>query len=387
MIRTMGRRTILTTSALIVSTLLLAYLAAGWVPKPDDPALPDTLPARLHDADFWRMVTDFSEPSGFFRSDNLLSNERGSQHVIPELRKHIKPGGVYIGVGPEQNFTYIQAFEPKIAFIVDIRRLNMLEHLLYKALFELSINRSQFVSMLFSRPERQSDPDANARELLTAYRPVVADAQYFEQNLEVVVHHLTKTHGFELSPDDKDQLRYIYRAFFQEGPDLSYSFVGQSSQFRLWNMPTYFDLMVATDADGKNWGFLASEPQFHKVREMQKKNLIVPLIGDFAGPKAIRAVARYLQEHNALVSVFYTSNVEMYLFQDPSDWRNFYSNVESLPVNSSSSFVRFVVNRSAFSISRPFLDGPQMWSGIQEVIEGVNGGTIRSYGRLVDTSR
>jgi hypothetical protein len=39
--------------------------------------------------------------------------------------------GVYVGVGPYQNFTYISALDPDIAFVVDIRRKNLLHHLLY----------------------------------------------------------------------------------------------------------------------------------------------------------------------------------------------------------------------------------------------------------------
>ena len=47
-------------------------------------------------------------------------------------------GGVYVGVGPNQNFTYIAAIRPELAFIVDIRRQNLLEHLLFKVLTEKS---------------------------------------------------------------------------------------------------------------------------------------------------------------------------------------------------------------------------------------------------------
>jgi hypothetical protein len=104
----------------------------------DERVFPDTLPGEISDAEFWGMIENFSEPDGYFRSDNLLSNESGLQDVIPRLKDRVKPGGVYIGVGPEQNFTYLLAFQPKISFVVDIRRLNMLEHLLYKAAFELS---------------------------------------------------------------------------------------------------------------------------------------------------------------------------------------------------------------------------------------------------------
>src|SRR5262245_32430067 len=94
----------------------------------------DTLPDTLDDQSFWRFLTSFSEPDGKFRYENLLSNEISYQTVIPTLTRIPQPSGAYIGVGPEQNFTYIAALEPKIAFIVDIRRQNMLELLMYKAL-------------------------------------------------------------------------------------------------------------------------------------------------------------------------------------------------------------------------------------------------------------
>jgi hypothetical protein len=110
-----------------------------------------SLPASLSDAEFWRLIESISEPSGPFISDNLISNEVGYGATLPALRTALQPNGAYVGVGPEQNFTYIAALKPKIAFVVDIRRDNMLQHLLYKALFELSENREQFVSRLFSR--------------------------------------------------------------------------------------------------------------------------------------------------------------------------------------------------------------------------------------------
>ena len=121
--------------AIFVVTLLLS--ACG-----PPPPVPETLPERLTDREFWELITDFSEAGGFFRSDNFLSNESGYQAIIPKLREKLKTGGVYIGVGPEQNFTYLVALQPKIAFIVDIRRQNMLEHLFYKALMETSADRA-----------------------------------------------------------------------------------------------------------------------------------------------------------------------------------------------------------------------------------------------------
>ena len=97
------------------------------------------------------MVRDFSEEDGFFRSDNFISNETSYLHIVDKLEQLGARGGAYIGVGPEQNFTYSAALQSKMTFVLDIRRQNMLEHLLYKALFELAPNRADFVSRLFSR--------------------------------------------------------------------------------------------------------------------------------------------------------------------------------------------------------------------------------------------
>src|SRR5580765_7660848 len=109
------------------------------------------LPARISDAAFWRMITDYSEADGYFPYENFVSNEDAFLTVISYLKQTVKADGVYFGVGPEQNFTYINAVHPRMAFIVDIRRQNMLEHLFYKAIFELSIDRADFLSRLFCR--------------------------------------------------------------------------------------------------------------------------------------------------------------------------------------------------------------------------------------------
>src|SRR5437773_8339724 len=130
----------------------------------------DTLPGELSDETFWRLVSDFSEESGSFRFE-YMSNELQFQYVIPRLKENRKPGGVYLGVGPEQNFTYIAAVQPKMAFIFDIRRQNVIEHLIYKAIFEMSQDRVEFLSRLFSR---KAPPGLNekstARQLFTAFR-------------------------------------------------------------------------------------------------------------------------------------------------------------------------------------------------------------------------
>src|SRR5439155_10224794 len=126
---------------------------------------------------------------------------------------------------------------------------------------------------------------------------------------------------------------YIYRVFFQEGN--GFSTTGLS-----FGNATYADLMAATDQTGQARSYLATEENFQIVREMHKKNLIVPVVGDFAGTKALRSVGRYILDHGSTVTAFYTSNVEQYLFQQDVDWRKFLTNVSTFPLDSSSTFIR-----------------------------------------------
>jgi hypothetical protein len=295
------------------------------------------LPARLSDQEFWTLVSSLSEPNGSFRSDNLLSNEIRAQFVIPELVKVARPGGVYMGVGPEQNFTYIAAVRPSLAFIVDIRRGNLDLHLMYKALFELSADRAEFVSRLFSRM-RPSDIQSGAApaQLFAAFQPVEPSHELYERNLKEIEDHLVVHHGFALSNDDLHGLEYVYHAFFTYGPSIQYSSTdGLGAAYQ----PTYVDLMLATDAGGRSRGFLSTDESFAYLKDLETRNLIVPLVGNFAGPKAIRAVAGYLRQQDATVSAFYLSNVEQYLRLQRS-WNTFCANAATLPVDDTSTFIR-----------------------------------------------
>ena len=369
-------------SALKTVLLLLLPITAVLAVSSPSRAV-ETLPSRLSDEAFWHMVTSFSEEGGYFRFENFLSNELAFQVVIPALRETTKPDGVYLGVGPEQNFTYMAGIQPKMAFILDIRRQNLIVHLMYKALFELSSDRAEFLSRLYAR-KRPSGLDATstAAALFDAYGSLETSPDLEQKTLTEIKDLLIKEHKFDLTGDDLGTIGYVYMVFVQAGPLLDYSFGGLGAG---WGTPTYADLMVATDGQGQNRSYLAAEENFLMVRDMEKKNLIIPLVGDFAGPKAIRAVGDYLKEHDAVVTAFYTSNVEQYLFQQGEDWRRFYSNVATLPMDSSSRFIRsvngnFVQNgfRSRFQ---------SVLGSMADLIEAFQEGRILYYGHIIGMSR
>jgi hypothetical protein len=285
------------------------------------------LPSRLTDQEFWRIATDSSEPSGYFRSDNLTSNELLFQEVIPDLIARTKRGGVYLGVGPEQNFTYIVAVRPAMAIIFDIRRGNLLLQLMYKAVFELARDRAEFVSMLFAKPRPNGIADtATAAELFSAFATVAGSEGLQRQTIAAVEDRLLKAHHLALSADDVRGIEGIYQAFYRNGFAVRFS-------------PTYVDLMTATDRAGVERGYLANEANFTVMKDLEARNLIVPVVGDFGGPKAIRTVGAYLKARGATVSAFYLSNVEQYLYQD-GKWAAFCQSVAALPLDTSSTFIR-----------------------------------------------
>ena len=297
------------------------------------------LPPRLTDEEFWQIVSEFSERAGTFQSDNLLSNERWLQHVIPDLVTRARPNRVYVGVGPEQNFTYIAALKPSMAFVVDIRRGNFDLHLMYKALFELSTDRAEFVSRLFCRPRPPAlTTRSTVDEIFAAYDKVPSSDTLYSRNMRAIVNQLTKTHGFMLSSADILRLQHIFNAIYVYGPGIQYS-TTQTAGRRLTREPTYAELMLAADRGGFQHSYLATEESFQFMKQFESDNLLVPLLGDFAGAKTLRSVGRYLTGSGAMVSAFYLSNVEEYLRQD-GRLKAFCANAAALPYDETSAFIR-----------------------------------------------
>jgi hypothetical protein len=315
-----------------VLTLVLATSAAV--------GAADSLPGRLSDDEFWRIVVDLSEPGGVFQFENFVSNEITFQRVIPELKQTATRDGAYLGVGPEQNFTYIAALQPKIAFIIDIRRQNLLEQLFYKALFELSTDRVDFVSRLFSRPRPSGlSTRSSVEQLFEAFKFYFPDPQLFDRNLRAVKHRLMTVHHFPLTGDDQQAIGLVFRTFREGGPSINYAFDSRAPGLN--SNHTYAALMIASDDDGMKWSFLATEDNFRRVQELERKNLIVPLVGDFAGPKTLQAVGAYLKQQRVIVSAFYASNVEEYIRKPLGNYTRFCSSVATLPVDATSTFIRW----------------------------------------------
>jgi hypothetical protein len=296
-------------------------------------------PARLTDQEFWKLSSEASESDGTFHSENLVSNEIRFQTIVPALIQAAVPGRAYIGVGSEQNFTYIAATRPSIAILVDLRRGNLDLHLIYKVLFEMSANRAEFVSRVFSRAKPAAlTATSTADEIFAAFGRATPSQALYTQNLRDIKAALQTRHGFPLSKADLDGIDFVYSNWFRHGPQIRYEVTtgGATAYF-----PTYAELMTGNDGAGRNRSYLSNEDTFGIVKDLHTRNMIVPVVGNFGGPKAIRAVATYLKQKGTIVSTFYTSNVEQYLRQS-NIYTNFCASAATLPIDDKSVFLRTI---------------------------------------------
>lgn len=359
--------------------LLLVVTATLLAPVCATPGIRET-------ARFSATIAQLSEPGGFFNSDNLISNERSYLHVIPALREAGLNGGAYLGVGPDQNFTYIAHTRPSIAFIIDIRRDNLLLHLLLKALFRLSDNRAEYVSLLFGRPP----PDHAARwkhadiERIVEYIDATAAPPEATATVQARVRAAIRGIGLPVTEADLDRIEGFHRTFIERGLGVQFESAGRPPRS---DYPTYRQLLLETDKGGRRWNYLASESDFQFVRSLQERNLVVPVVGDLAGPTAMRAIGRLLKERGDRLSVFYTSNVEYYL-ASRGVFEQFVANLAELPHADRSVIIRSVFpNRFGWTPRMPGYLSDSFVQPVGDLLDGVASGRIREYGDLITTAR
>lgn len=301
--------------------------------------------------DFSAISNRLSERAGYFGSDNLISNELTYQHVLGKLAKMNVTGGVYLGVGPDQNFTYIAQIKPKVALMIDIRRDALLQHLMFKALFMMSRSRIEYLSMLFARPlpkDYKKWADKPIRDLVDYFDRTPLDQKLAEKYRDDVRRKVA-TFGLTLSPRDIETIDEIYEAFYTDCLEVRYTIRDRpTGRF----FPAYRDILLEKDLDGRYRNYLASEADFLVIKNMQDRNQIIPITGDLSGPKAVRAVGEFLREIGEKVSAFYVSNVEFYLWRQESMQR-WVDNLKSLPIDERSVIIRSYFNYAYYTTVHP----------------------------------
>lgn len=288
--------------------------------------------------EFAETMAALSEPGGYFDSDNLVTNETSYLHVIGTLRKRGVQGGAYIGVGPDQNFSYIAAIRPNVAFMLDIRRDNMLEHLLFKAAFARARTRAEFLALLTGRP-LPNDVEAwrtKALDTLVAHFDSATVTPASDAFARAAIDAGIRATGVKLDSTDWSTIHRFHSAFITEGLGIRYESRGRPGR---GFFPSLHDLLLARDVDGSEACYLSRESDFQFVKDLEMRDKIIPVTGNLAGAKAFPALSDWLKAHGETVSALYVSNAEDYVMRD-GIFASYAQTVSSLPRTPKSVIIR-----------------------------------------------
>lgn len=339
-------------------------------------------PAALPDTAFAGLVERLSEPGGYFDTDNLISNEKSYLHVAGVLRQRPR-GGVYLGVGPGQNFSYIALTRPDLAFLVDIRRDNLLQHLFYKALFTLAPTRLDYLGLLFARPRPAGDrpPEEYTIDELVAFVDGTRTDEDHYDGARAAVRTAVQGFGVPLSPRDLAVIDAIHVRFIHAGMALRFNTHNQPPRSYY---PSFRDLLLERDRDGRQANYLVREDDYRYVRRMERENRLIPVVGDLGGTHALRAIGAYLRQAGGRVSTFYTSNVEFYLMRQGTFGR-FVENVAALPLARDAVIVRSYFNRFTRALPEtvPGYASTQLTQAADALVRAYRSGAIRTYHDLI----
>jgi hypothetical protein len=282
------------------------------------------------------LIARLSESPGDFPSENYVTNEASLLDVAKALREPKLHGRAYVGVGPEQSYTYLAMLEPRVAYIVDIRRGNLLEHLMFRGCFEVGKTRAEFLTALLARhPSQLPDvaPDAGFAPLGAAFRATPPDAALRDAGIARTRAVLDRLAVVRAPGDDKTIAR-LHEAFAKHGLAISYTMWNSGRKY-----PTLGENFEARDPDDKPASFLASEEIYGRVRRLVLENRVVPVVGDFGGKHALHAVGDDMRARGVALGVFYTSNVEQYLFEQRT-YQAFVDSARAMPHDDASLIVR-----------------------------------------------
>jgi hypothetical protein len=337
-------------------------------------------------AEFAHLMRGLSEPEGYFDTDNFISNERSYLKIIPDLKRKCVPGGAYVGVGPDQNYSYIAEVQPRIAIIIDIRRQNVLEHLYFKSLFQLSWSRAQFLERLFGRNINSgslSSGEIALSELLQRIDKAPQD-NGFENAKEAEAIWIIQSWNLDLTKADYVSIHYVARAFIENGLELKFSSYNRPPRPYY---PSYRQLLLETDPKGIQSNYLASEERFRFIKQLHEENRIVPIVGDLGGEEALRKSAEELRKRKIPVTCLYVSNVEFYLF-GTDRWNKYVQNISKLPRDPGALLIRSYAD--SWRPALPQIPGYYMGTLLTSIAGFLNdefAGNNKSYWDLVMRAR
>ncbi len=236
----------------------------------------------------------------------IITNEDRHDLYIPAIRDL---GGVYLGVGSNQNYEMIGWAKPTFAVLIDFDQMVVDIHKLYKVAFEHAESPDQFIEFW--------------------------------------------------SSGQSDRLRQFVRAAFPD--DRQFLAVMKARRYAGQRIYKKLQRTQRRHKRQKLASYLTDAGQYGDVRRQVQTGHVIAIRGDFTGTKTMRALGDLLKKHRQTVRVFYISNCEQYFKYDS----NFRHNINSLPVDTASLILRTRVWRE-FLPSTQEPKGPQRYTYIHQ---------------------
>ncbi|MEP6766737.1 MAG: hypothetical protein ABJB66_20650 [Gemmatimonadaceae bacterium] len=333
--------------------------------------------------DFGALIASLSERGGDFDTDNLISNESSYLHVMGALDRYGVKGGAYIGVGPDQNFSYIARIHPRIAFLMDIRRDNMLQHLMFKALFAGARNRAEYLALWLGKrvPADIDSWSAKTIEAIVVYMDATLPTDASANAARALVTAEVKKMGVTLTADDYKTILRFHNEFINAGLQLRFTTAGRPPQ---WYYPTLKQLILEHDLEGKMASYLANEGDFQYLKSMQRRNMLIPVVGDLGGPHALAAIGALMTKRGDKLSAIYPSNAEDYVMRD-GNFSIYAKSVLALPRDSRSVMIRSYFGGGNHPEAVPGYYSTQLLQKVDAFAAGMASGGYANYRVLVQS--
>jgi hypothetical protein len=224
--------------------------------------------------------------------------------------------------------------------MIDIRRDNMLMHLLFKALFERSRNRYEYLLRWMGRPVPQdvgSWTDRPIEAILAHVDSLAPDDAVAQAETRALLAAVSR-YGIPLSAVDSATIARFHGEFARSGLEIRFTSSGRSPRYYY---PTLRQLILERDLEGTQANYLTTPERWDFLKDLQTRNRIIPVVGNLAGSKALAAIGHDIAARGEHVAALYVSNVEMYLWRD-GGFETFARTAAALPRDSRSVIIRSV---------------------------------------------
>lgn len=319
-------------------------------------------------------------PTGPSSADNLMTNEDSLASVMDQIRSESPPGTVFLGVGPDQNYTFIATARPIEAYLLDYRKKNQLLHLMHLALIAKSPNRIDYLENYWARRVKvglisppNDDHSKTTEKLLLLFRRSELDQQFLAQNIGDVMSELLNSQF--LDANEIEEVGRIQKRLAGPGPEARF--------LALKMYPTIASLISMKTRAGKPGHWLAGDDYYQEVRELCFQQKIYPVVGDWSGQLCLKKLAAHLNSTEKKVGLVYISDVEFFLLRG-NRFSHYIENLARLPLHDEVRIVRTstreiehperIQGSSSTSIVRP----------LKQFIERARAGRVRRWEDLFE---